>query len=290
MRGHGEESLCLCLLFTRNRISVSGPFTISGHHGCLFCLLLFVFAALSSLSWSFLTHGDVCFLVRFRRKAGLRARGGVSRLGAAMEGQLPLSVLAEKLKKEVQRKDATGTAAQGAAGTSGGTPLSVRTEGRVCVTAGSQPSPTPSNESTDTASEIGSAFNSPLRSPARSQAATRPSSPVAAQLTRALFGDEEAALLRLDARYNRAVRELGPSVSSSVLHLQDDGVIYATPVTGRDTQQTHKQKHITHNSSTSIHIHRHAKYYLHTHDTSYTISQIVVQLPCWGSVVNPLVS
>lgn len=157
-----------------------------------------------------------------------------------MDGQLALSVLTEKLKKEAQRKDGTGTAAQGAAGTSGGTPLSVRTEGR--VTAGSQPSPTPSNESTDTASEIGSAFNSPLRSPARSQAATRPSSPVAAQLTRALFGDEEAALLRLDARYNRAVRDLGPSVSSSMLHLQDDGVIYATAVTGRDT---HAQTHTT---------------------------------------------
>ncbi|XP_062401345.1 ubiquitin carboxyl-terminal hydrolase BAP1 isoform X2 [Sardina pilchardus] len=171
---------------------------------------------------------------RFRRKAGLRTRGGVSRAGAAMEGQLA-SVLAEKLKKEAQRKDGTTTVASasgaaGSTGTGGGTPLSVRTEGgRVSVAAGSQPSPTPSNESTDTASEIGSAFNSPLRSPARSQAATRPSSPVAAQLTRALFGDEEAALLRLDARHNRAVRELGPNVSSTLLHLQEDGLIYTVP-------------------------------------------------------------
>uniref|UniRef100_A0A8C7F6T2 Ubiquitin carboxyl-terminal hydrolase n=1 Tax=Oncorhynchus kisutch TaxID=8019 RepID=A0A8C7F6T2_ONCKI len=129
---------------------------------------------------------------------------------------LALSVLAEKLKKEVQRKDALAT------------PLSVRTEGRtggIAITATSQPSPTPSNESTDTASEIGSAFNSPLRSPARSQAATRPSSPVASHLSRVLFGEDEG-LLRLDARHNRAVRELGPSVSTALLHLQEDGVIY----------------------------------------------------------------
>ncbi|XP_041944231.1 ubiquitin carboxyl-terminal hydrolase BAP1 isoform X3 [Alosa sapidissima] len=174
---------------------------------------------------------------RFRRKAGLRTRGGVSRAGAAMEGQLA-SVLAEKLKKEALRKDGTTATASGAAGGTGGTPLSVRTEGRVCVTAGSQPSPTPSNESTDTASEIGSAFNSPLRSPARSQATTRPSSPVAAQLTRALFGDEEVALLRLDARHNRAVRELGPNVSSTLLHLQEDGVIYTMPATDAVTEGT----------------------------------------------------
>uniref|UniRef100_A0A8C8J4X0 Ubiquitin carboxyl-terminal hydrolase n=1 Tax=Oncorhynchus tshawytscha TaxID=74940 RepID=A0A8C8J4X0_ONCTS len=133
-------------------------------------------------------------------------------------------VLAEKLKKEVQRKDALAT------------PLSVRTEGRtggIVITATSQPSPTPSNESTDTASEIGSAFNSPLRSPARSQAATRPSSPVASHLSRVLFGEDEG-LLRLDARHNRAVRELGPSVSTALLHLQEDGVIYAVPPPGED--------------------------------------------------------
>uniref|UniRef100_A0A3B5L7I6 ubiquitinyl hydrolase 1 n=1 Tax=Xiphophorus couchianus TaxID=32473 RepID=A0A3B5L7I6_9TELE len=137
---------------------------------------------------------------------------------ASSESQIALNVLAEKLKKEAQRKDGVNT------------PLSVRTEGRtggICITSASQPSPTPSNESTDTASEIGSAFNSPLRSPARSQAATRPSSPVASHLSRVLFGEDE--MLRLDSRHNRAVRELGPSVSASLLHLQDDGVIYALP-------------------------------------------------------------
>lgn len=135
-----------------------------------------------------------------------------------MESQIALTVLAEKLKKEAQRKDALNT------------PLSVHTEGRtggICITSASQPSPTPSNESTDTASEIGSAFNSPLRSPARSQAATRPSSPVASHLSRVLFGEDE--LLRLDSRHNRAVRELGPSVSVALLHLKEDGVICALP-------------------------------------------------------------
>uniref|UniRef100_A0A674C6J7 Ubiquitin carboxyl-terminal hydrolase n=1 Tax=Salmo trutta TaxID=8032 RepID=A0A674C6J7_SALTR len=144
--------------------------------------------------------------------------------GTSYSSSLALSVLAEKLKKEVQRKDALAT------------PLSVRTEGRtggIVITATSQPSPTPSNESTDTASEIGSAFNSPLRSPARSQAATRPSSPVASHLSRVLFGEDEG-LLRLDARHNRAVRELGPSVSTALLHLQEDGVIYAVPPPGED--------------------------------------------------------
>uniref|UniRef100_A0A667Y5D0 ubiquitinyl hydrolase 1 n=1 Tax=Myripristis murdjan TaxID=586833 RepID=A0A667Y5D0_9TELE len=156
---------------------------------------------------------------RFRRKSSLRSRSG--RVGG-MESQIALSVLAEKLKKEVQRKDALNT------------PLSVRTEGRtggICITAASQPSPTPSNESTDTASEIGSAFNSPLRSPARSQAATRPSSPVASHLSRVLFGEDE--MLRLDSRHNRAVRELGPFVSIALLHLQEDGVIYALPPAGK---------------------------------------------------------
>uniref|UniRef100_A0A8C8MGT6 Ubiquitin carboxyl-terminal hydrolase n=1 Tax=Oncorhynchus tshawytscha TaxID=74940 RepID=A0A8C8MGT6_ONCTS len=140
-------------------------------------------------------------------------------MGPGVETKLALGVLAEKLKKEVQRKDSLAT------------PLSVRTEGRtggIVITAASQPSPTPSNESTDTASEIGSAFNSPLRSPARSQAATRPSSPVASHLSRVLFGEDEG-LLRLDARQNRAVRELGPSVSTALLHLQEDGVIYTVP-------------------------------------------------------------
>lgn len=84
-----------------------------------------------------------------------------------MEGQLALSMLAERLKKEAQRKDApTAPPAPGSS------TLNVRTEGRtggISITPACQPSPTPSNESTDTASEIGSAFNSPLRSPARSQ-------------------------------------------------------------------------------------------------------------------------
>ncbi|XP_060898856.1 ubiquitin carboxyl-terminal hydrolase BAP1 isoform X2 [Labrus mixtus] len=153
---------------------------------------------------------------RVRRKASLRSQTG--RVATGMESQIALTVLAEKLKKEAQRKDALNT------------PLSVRTEGRtggICITSASQPSPTPSNESTDTASEIGSAFNSPLRSPARSQAATRPSSPVASHLSRVLFGEDE--MLRLDSRHNRAVRELGPSVSIALLHLQEDGVIYAFP-------------------------------------------------------------
>uniref|UniRef100_A0A7N8XKK1 Ubiquitin carboxyl-terminal hydrolase n=1 Tax=Mastacembelus armatus TaxID=205130 RepID=A0A7N8XKK1_9TELE len=151
--------------------------------------------------------------LRFRRRPSLRSRPG--RVGTGMESQIALSVLAEKLKKEAQRKDALNT------------PLSVRTEGRtggICITSASQPSPTPSNESTDTASEIGSAFNSPLRSPARSQAATRPSSPVASHLSRVLFGEDE--MLRLDSRHNRAVRELGPSVSVALLHLQEDGSKY----------------------------------------------------------------
>ncbi|XP_067271742.1 ubiquitin carboxyl-terminal hydrolase BAP1 isoform X2 [Pseudorasbora parva] len=164
---------------------------------------------------------------RVRRKVGLRARtmGRSAVGGVAMEGQLALSVLAEKLKKEVQRKDAMAT--------TGSAPLNVRTEGRtggISITSACQPSPTPSNESTDTASEIGSAFNSPLRSPARSQAATRPSSPVAAHLSRVLFGEEEG-LLRLDARHNRAVRDLGALVSSTLLQLKDDGVMFALPPT-----------------------------------------------------------
>uniref|UniRef100_A0A8C1DCG4 Ubiquitin carboxyl-terminal hydrolase n=1 Tax=Cyprinus carpio carpio TaxID=630221 RepID=A0A8C1DCG4_CYPCA len=153
------------------------------------------------------------------------------RLGGSMEGQLALSVLAEKLKKEAQRKDSMAT--------TGPTPLNVRTEGRtggISITSACQPSPTPSNESTDTASEIGSAFNSPLRSPARSQAATRPSSPVVPHLSRVLFGEEEG-LPRLDARHNRAVRDLGALVSSTMLRLQEDGVMYALPATEEEVKE-----------------------------------------------------
>ncbi|XP_017587874.1 PREDICTED: ubiquitin carboxyl-terminal hydrolase BAP1 isoform X3 [Corvus brachyrhynchos] len=94
----------------------------------------------------------------------------------------------------------------------------------VAVVTHSQPSPTPSNESTDTASEIGSAFNSPLRSPIRSATPTRPSSPVTSHISKVLFGEEDG-LLRVDCmRYNRAVRDLGPIVSSGLLHLTEDGV------------------------------------------------------------------
>ncbi|KAM9444533.1 ubiquitin carboxyl-terminal hydrolase BAP1 [Clarias gariepinus] len=171
---------------------------------------------------------------RFRKKTGVCARGGVSRSSAgggvsSVEGQLALSMLAERLKKETQRKE-TAASAQQAPGSSA---LNVRTEGRtggVSITPACQPSPTPSNESTDTASEIGSAFNSPLRSPARSQAATRPSSPVACHLSRVLFGDDEV-LLRLDPRHNRAVRDLGALISSAQLQLRDDGTIYTLPST-----------------------------------------------------------
>ncbi|XP_011473007.1 ubiquitin carboxyl-terminal hydrolase BAP1 [Oryzias latipes] len=172
--------------------------------------------------------GSTSTASRFRRKASLRSRAG--RVGSGMESQIALNVLAEKLKKEAQRKDALNT------------PLSVRTEGRtggICITSASQPSPTPSNESTDTASEIGSAFNSPLRSPARSQAATRPSSPVASHLSRVLFGEDE--MLRLDSRHNRAVRELGPSVSVALLHLQEDGVICALSSPGDLAAENTKQ-------------------------------------------------
>ncbi|XP_076858734.1 ubiquitin carboxyl-terminal hydrolase BAP1 isoform X2 [Brachyhypopomus gauderio] len=168
---------------------------------------------------------------RSRRKASVRAQAVVRSAAVAggagvsgVEGQLALSMLAEKLKKEVQKKDTMATAA-------GSTPLNVRTEGRtggISITSASQPSPTPSNESTDTASEIGSAFNSPLRSPARSQAATRPSSPVASHLSRVLFGEDEG-LLRLDARHNRAVRDLGALVSSARLQLKEDGTMHALP-------------------------------------------------------------
>ncbi|MBN3315440.1 BAP1 hydrolase, partial [Atractosteus spatula] len=164
---------------------------------------------------------------RYKRKHGLKQPA----TGGPVGGQLSLlqpssiNVLAEKLK-ETQKKDLSvplsiKTAAAGAGG-----------GGSACVPAPSQPSPTPSNESTDTASEIGSAFNSPLRSPIRSASATRPSSPVTSQLSKVLFGEEEG-LLRLDSlRYNRAVRDLGPAVSSALLHLQEDGVLSTLAHTG----------------------------------------------------------
>ncbi|NP_001008206.1 ubiquitin carboxyl-terminal hydrolase BAP1 [Xenopus tropicalis] len=125
-------------------------------------------------------------------------------------------VLAEKLK-ETQRDLCS--------------PLSIKTGAPTAPH--SQPSPTPSNESTDTASEIGSAFNSPLRSPLRSANPTRPSSPVTLHLSKVLFGEEEP-LLRLDCvRYNRAVRELGPHISTGILHLSKDG--YLCPLSRLET-------------------------------------------------------
>ncbi|XP_069045622.1 ubiquitin carboxyl-terminal hydrolase BAP1 [Lepisosteus oculatus] len=161
---------------------------------------------------------------RYKRKHGLKQPAA----GGPVGGQLSLlqpssiTVLAEKLK-ESQKKDLS-------------VPLSIKTAGAAagsaCAPAPSQPSPTPSNESTDTASEIGSAFNSPLRSPIRSASATRPSSPVTSQLSKVLFGEDEG-LLRLDSlRYNRAVRDLGPAVSSALLHLQEDGVLSTLAHTG----------------------------------------------------------
>ncbi|XP_025023168.1 ubiquitin carboxyl-terminal hydrolase BAP1 isoform X1 [Python bivittatus] len=130
-----------------------------------------------------------------------------------------INVLAEKLKET--QKDLS-------------IPLSIKTSSggtAVAVVAHSQPSPTPSNESTDTASEIGSAFNSPLRSPIRSANPTRPSSPVTSHISKVLFGEEDS-LLRVDCiRYNRAVRDLGPIISTGLLHLTEDGVFCPVTVT-----------------------------------------------------------
>lgn len=165
--------------------------------------------------------------VRYKRKPGLKQSKG---------GQLSLlqpntmGVLTEKLK-ESQRKDLS-------------VPLTIKmaAAGGICITAPSQPSPTPSNESTDTASEIGSAFNSPLRSPIRSASATRPSSPVTSHLSKVLFGEDEG-LLRLDClRYNRAVRDLGQAVSSALLHLQADGVLCTLAHAGEQSPEEVKNE------------------------------------------------
>ncbi|XP_075795613.1 ubiquitin carboxyl-terminal hydrolase BAP1 isoform X2 [Pelodiscus sinensis] len=152
--------------------------------------------------------------IRYKRKGqgkpGLGAGAADSQLSVLQPNTI--NVLAEKLTES--QKDLS-------------IPLSIKTGGggaAVAVAAHSQPSPTPSNESTDTASEIGSAFNSPLRSPIRSANPTRPSSPVACHLSKVLFGEEES-LLRVDCmRYNRAVRDLGPLVSTGLLHLSEEGV------------------------------------------------------------------
>lgn len=148
-------------------------------------------------------------------------------VAGAADGQLSvlqpntINVLAEKLKES--QKDLS-------------IPLSIKTSGggaAVAVVTHSQPSPTPSNESTDTASEIGSAFNSPLRSPIRSANPTRPSSPVTSHISKVLFGEEDG-LLRVDClRYNRAVRDLGSIVSCGLLHLTEDGVFCPLAAAGK---------------------------------------------------------
>nr|XP_051708314.1 ubiquitin carboxyl-terminal hydrolase BAP1 isoform X5 [Oryctolagus cuniculus] len=155
--------------------------------------------------------------IRYKRKGP----GKPGPLSGSADGQLSvlqpntINVLAEKLKES--QKDLS-------------VPLSIKTSSgagspAVAVPAHSQPSPTPSNESTDTASEIGSAFNSPLRSPIRSANPTRPSSPVTSHISKVLFGEDDS-LLRVDCiRYNRAVRDLGPVISTGLLHLADDGVL-----------------------------------------------------------------
>lgn len=162
-------------------------------------------------------------LGRYKRKGQVKQEHAA---GAA-DGQLSvlqpntINVLAEKLKES--QKDLS-------------IPLSIKTSSggaAVAVVTHSQPSPTPSNESTDTASEIGSAFNSPLRSPIRSANPTRPSSPVTSHISKVLFGEEDG-LLRIDCmRYNRAVRDLGPIISSGLLHLTEDGVFCPLAVAGR---------------------------------------------------------
>ncbi|XP_078517295.1 ubiquitin carboxyl-terminal hydrolase BAP1 [Lissotriton helveticus] len=147
-----------------------------------------------------------------------------------------ITMLAEKLKET--QKDLS-------------IPLCIKTgvgTTTVVTPAHSHPSPTPSNESTDTASEIGSAFNSPLRSPIRSANPTRPSSPVASHISKVLFGEEES-LLRVDCmRYNRAVRDLGPLISLGTLHLSEEGVLYPQAATdgGRTTSFPLKQSEGSH--------------------------------------------
>ncbi|XP_053154304.1 ubiquitin carboxyl-terminal hydrolase BAP1 isoform X2 [Hemicordylus capensis] len=159
--------------------------------------------------------------MRYKRKGQVAQE----HLVGSADGQLSIlqpntiNVLAEKLKET--QKDLS-------------IPLSIKTSSggaAVAVVAHSQPSPTPSNESTDTASEIGSAFNSPLRSPIRSANPTRPSSPVTSHISKVLFGEEDG-LIRVDCmRYNRAVRDLGPIISTGLLHLSEDGVFCPLTIT-----------------------------------------------------------
>ncbi|XP_067855086.1 ubiquitin carboxyl-terminal hydrolase BAP1 isoform X2 [Heptranchias perlo] len=141
-----------------------------------------------------------------------------------------INVLTEKLKES--QKDLS-------------IPLCIKT-GSGGVPAHPQPSPTPSNESTDTASEIGSAFNSPLRSPIRSANPTRPSSPVTSHISKVLFGEEES-LSRVDCmRYNRAVRDLGPVVSTNLLHLGDEGMLQTLRITDQQKTESIKSSPLPH--------------------------------------------
>ncbi|XP_044307185.1 ubiquitin carboxyl-terminal hydrolase BAP1 isoform X3 [Varanus komodoensis] len=168
----------------------------------------------------------------YKRKAQVKQ----DHLVGSVDGQLSIlqpntiNVLAEKLKET--QKDLS-------------IPLSIKTSSggtAVAAVSQSQPSPTPSNESTDTASEIGSAFNSPLRSPIRSANPTRPSSPVTSHISKVLFGEEDS-LLRVDCiRYNRAVRDLGPLISTGLLHLTEDGVFSPLTITdaGKSTGPSSK--------------------------------------------------
>ncbi|XP_060095958.1 ubiquitin carboxyl-terminal hydrolase BAP1 isoform X2 [Heteronotia binoei] len=159
--------------------------------------------------------------MRFKRKGQMKQDNLVGSADSQLSMLQPntINVLTEKLKET--QKDLS-------------IPLSIKTSSggtAVAVVAHSQPSPTPSNESTDTASEIGSAFNSPLRSPIRSANPTRPSSPVTSHISKVLFGEEDS-LLRVDCmRYNRAVRDLGPMISTGLLHLTEDGVFCPLTIT-----------------------------------------------------------
>uniref|UniRef100_A0A8C8RS49 Ubiquitin carboxyl-terminal hydrolase n=1 Tax=Pelusios castaneus TaxID=367368 RepID=A0A8C8RS49_9SAUR len=171
--------------------------------------------------------------IRYKRKGQVKQEHAAGTADSQLSVLQPntINVLAEKLKES--QKDLS-------------IPLSIKTGSggaTVAVAAHSQPSPTPSNESTDTASEIGSAFNSPLRSPIRSANPTRPSSPVTSHISKVLFGEDDS-LLRVDCiRYNRAVRDLGPVISTGLLHLTDEGVFCPFPITdgGKNSPPSTKQ-------------------------------------------------
>ncbi|XP_032892692.1 ubiquitin carboxyl-terminal hydrolase BAP1 isoform X2 [Amblyraja radiata] len=166
--------------------------------------------------------------IRYKRKTHLLQEQRPSEQLSLLQPNT-LNVLTEKLKES--QKDLS-------------LPLSIKT-----ISGGPahpQPSPTPSNESTDTASEIGSAFNSPLRSPIRSANPTRPSSPVTSHLSKVLFGEEES-LSRVDCmRYNRAVRDLGPVVSTNLLHLGDERMLQTLGVTDQQKTDSIKSSPLPH--------------------------------------------